>query len=105
MTAVVVTAEAEEHLRVIAAWWLENRPASPALVAAEFARCVSLLEVAPDAGPQFRRTHVAGVRRVVMSKTKHLVYYIHDRKNEIVYVIAVWGAPKEGAPVLSDPQR
>jgi hypothetical protein len=29
---------------------------------------------------------------------------VHDAANADVYVIAVWGAPKEGDPVLSDPR-
>lgn len=105
MTTVVVVDEAEQHLRDIIAWWRENRLAAPDLVLREFIRCVSLLETAPDAGPRFRRTDVAGVRRLVMKRTRHLIYYLHDEANEIVYVIAVWGAPKQGDPVLVDPRR
>lgn len=79
MTTVVVADEAEQHLRDIVAWWKENRLAAPDLV-----RCV---------------------RRVVMKRTRHLKYYLHDETNAIVYVIAVGGAPKEGDPVLVDPRR
>lgn len=39
-----------------------------------------------------------------MTKTKHHVYYLHDETNAVVYVIAVWGAPKGGAPSLVDPR-
>ena len=39
-----------------------------------------------------------------MKKTRHLVYYIHDAEHSIVYIIAIWGAPKEGDPVLHDPR-
>jgi plasmid stabilization system protein ParE len=105
VTTVVVTDEAEQHLREIVEWWVVNRPAAPTMVVDEFVRCVSLLSIAPDAGPRFRRTDVAGVRRLVLRRTKHLVYYVHDRANAVVYVIAVWGAPKEGDPMLHEPQR
>ena len=40
-----------------------------------------------------------------MKRTHHLVYYLHDEANAIVYVIAVWGAPKQGDPLLVDPRR
>ncbi|MBI2893554.1 MAG: type II toxin-antitoxin system RelE/ParE family toxin [Deltaproteobacteria bacterium] len=105
MTTVVVVAEAEEQLREIIEWWVENRPAAPALVLEEFARCVELLEHSPDAGPRFLRTRVPGVRRLVMKRTRHLVYYVHDEENAVVYIITVWGAPREGDPALRDPRR
>ena len=102
MTTVVVVDEAEDQLRIIDRWWRENRPLAPKLVLEEFSRCVSLLETAPDIGPRFRRSSVLGVRRLVMKRTKHIVFYVHDRANAIVHVIAVWGAPKEGTPILRD---
>jgi hypothetical protein len=40
-----------------------------------------------------------------MKRTKHHVYYVHDANNGVVYIIAVWGAPKEGDPVLRNPLR
>lgn len=104
MTTVVVVDEAEEQLREIVDWWMVNRRAAATLAADEFERCVILLEGSPDIGTGFHRTTVPGVRRLVMKKTKHFVYYVHDAANEIVYIIAVWGAPKEGDPVLRDPR-
>lgn len=104
MTTVVVVDEAEEQLREIVEWWRANRRAAPTLVIDEFERGTTLLESSPDIGARFHRTFVPGVRRLVMKKTQHLVYYVHDPENAVVYVIAVWGAPKEGDPVLHDPR-
>lgn len=104
MTTVVIVDAAEEQLAEIDEWWREHRPAAPTLVVDELARCVSLLEASPDLGVRFHRTPVPGVRRLVMKKTRHLVYYIHDAAHSIVYVIAIWGAPKDGDPVLHDPR-
>ena len=70
----------------------------------EFERCVSLLESSPDIGTRFHSASVPGVRRIVMTKTRHYAYYLHDETNETVYIIAVWGAPKGDAPVLVDPR-
>jgi hypothetical protein len=39
-----------------------------------------------------------------MKKTKHLIYYVHDPDNAVVYIVAVWGAPKGGDPDLLDPR-
>ncbi len=104
MTTIVIVDEAEEQLREINDWWVVNRPAAATLVIDEFERCVTLLENTPDIGTGFHRTTVPGVRRLIMKRTKHLVYYVHDDNNAVVYVIAVWGAPKEGDPALRDPR-
>ncbi len=40
-----------------------------------------------------------------MKRTKHHVYSLHDEPNAIVYILAVWGAPKVGSPVLLDPRE
>jgi plasmid stabilization system protein ParE len=105
MITVVLVGPAEKQLHEIAAWWMDHREASPWLVADEFDRCVSLLESTPDAGARFHRSRVPGVRRLVMRRTKHHVYYLHDEANAVVYIIAVWGAPKTGVPLLIDPRR
>jgi plasmid stabilization system protein ParE len=105
MITVVLVASAEEQLHEIAEWWMEHREASPSLVMDEFERCVSLLESSPDAGARFHRSRVPGVRRLVMRRTKHHVYYLHDESNVVVYIIAVWGALKLGVPVLIGPRR
>jgi hypothetical protein len=84
----------EEQLHEIAAWWSEHREASPWLVLDEFDRCVSLLESTPDAGARFHRSRVPGLRRLVMRRTKHHLYYLHDERNAVVYIIAVWAHPR-----------
>ena len=104
MTTVVVVDEAEEQLREINEWWIANRQAAPSLVVDEFERCVTLLENSPDIGTIFHRTNVPGARRLLMKKTKHLLYYVHDDNNAVVYIVAVWGAPKGGDPDLRDPR-
>lgn len=103
MTTVVVVDVAEAQLLEIVAWWSANRRAAPDLVLEEFERCVTLLESTPDVGISFR-TSIPGVRRLVMKKTRHFIYYIHDATRAVVYIIAVWGTPKGGDPVLRDPR-
>ncbi len=105
MTTVVVVDDAEAQLLEIDGWWVAHRISSPMLVVDELARCVSLLESNPDIGTRFHSLVVPGVRRLVMTKTRHYVYYLHDELNAVVYVIAVGGAPKSGVPVLVDPRE
>lgn len=104
MTTVVIVDVAEAQLLEIAAWWTANRHAAPDLVIEELERCVTLLESTPDAGMPFHRASVPGVRRLVMRKTRHFIYYIHDAARAAVYIIAVWGTAKGSDPVLRDPR-
>lgn len=39
---------------------------------------------------------------IFLKRTKHHVYYLHDEPNAVVYIIAVWCAPKAGVPLLID---
>lgn len=104
MITVVIVDSAEAQLREINEWWRQHRPAAPTLVLDELAGWIRLLQSSPELGVRFHRTPVPGVRRLVMKKTRHLIYYIHDVEHSIVYIIAIWGAPKEGDPVLHDPR-
>ena len=104
MTSVAIVDVAEAQLLEIVEWWETNRRAAPDLVLEEFERCVTLLESTPDVGTGFHRTPIPGVRRLVMRKTRHFVYYIHDAPRAVVYIIGVWGTPKAGDPVLRDPR-
>jgi plasmid stabilization system protein ParE len=105
MTTIEVTDAAEQQLREIVEWWTAHRDTGPQLVMDEFERCIALLRSSPDVGVRFHRARVPGVRRLIMRRTKHHVYYLHDDANAIVYILAVWGAPKAGYPVLIDPRR
>lgn len=104
MTTVVVVDVAEAQLQESISWWETNRSSAPGLVLEEFERCVTLLEHSPDVGLGFHRSTVPGVRRLLMKRTRHFVYYLHDVEHAVVYILAVWGAPKDGDPVLSDPR-
>lgn len=104
MTTIVMTDFAEQQLHEIVEWWKAHREASPVLVLEELERCLSLLESSPDVGARFHRSRIPSVRRLLMRRTKHHLYYLHDERNAVVYVIAIWGAPKVGPPLLFDPR-
>jgi plasmid stabilization system protein ParE len=104
VTAVVLVDEAVAQLRDIVSWWRSNRAAARDLVLDEFERCVILLESTPDVGARFSRSSIPGVRKVLMRRTKHSVYYLHDAAHGVVYILAVWGSPQAGDPLLRDPR-
>lgn len=104
MTKVLIVEEAQEQARFHDAWWATNRLSAPALFAHELAGALHLLTTAPEIGQRFHRSTVPGVRRLVLQKTRNLVYYVFDRASDTVWVLSIWGAPKQGDPPLREPK-
>jgi hypothetical protein len=68
-------------------WWAENRTAAPSLFAQEFR----------DGWPTARHPDL---RRVLMPRTKHHLYFRVDVPRQVVQVLAIWGAPRGSGPML-----
>jgi plasmid stabilization system protein ParE len=94
---VLIVEAAEAQIRRTIAWWQEHRPAAPRLLVEELARALLLLEEAPEAGA-VARTRRPGTRRVLLRRSRLWVYYAYDRRHEVVYVLAVWSAQRDGLP-------
>lgn len=100
MPEVRISVTAAEQARQLDDWWSANRPLAPALFARELTNAVALLSVAPGAGARFQRSSTPGVRRIVLQKTRNLVFYTYSKDQDIVHIIAVWGSPKGTEPPL-----
>lgn len=81
-------------------WWTQNREKNPDLFADELAELEDALLAAPLGSPVYQRFGDREVRRKVMPKTKHLVYYHLD--GDVVRIVKVWGGPKGEEPDLTD---
>ncbi len=96
----VVSKRARRHIEKIQAWWAENRPATPALFLDELSSAERRLRKKPTLGLIYAE-HASGVvRRVLMTKTSHHLYYRYQSERDELTVLAVWGAPKERGPKL-----
>jgi plasmid stabilization system protein ParE len=93
------TPEAEAQADEIDTWWRENRDARD-LFARELAGMMAFLVTMPKFGTVYTILDGQPVRKVLMPKTRHHVYYAASLAEEIIIVHAVWGAPKEGGPNL-----
>jgi plasmid stabilization system protein ParE len=99
MTArIVVTPEAEEHVRAIEAWWRRERPAAPHLFTEELSAAFSLLVGAPQAGRRYPHPVVTEVRRILLRSSRYHVYYKLHAEDAIV--LAVWSAVRGSGPEL-----
>jgi len=91
---------AQEQADRIDRWWKDNRPAARDLFARELAEARSLLESVPEMGSPYVERHGEIVRRVLLPRSRNHVYYLIDRAQDVVMIVAVWGAPERVGPNL-----
>ncbi len=98
MSKPIITSDrAELQIVEIDAWWREHRDKAPDLFEEELAEVSRLISSAPGAGKRVPHP-TEDVRRVMMRKTRHHVYYVEREQH--VFVVAVWGAIKGSEPDL-----
>ncbi len=85
----------------IQAYWHANRDKNPGIFLAELRSARRRLGLLPSAGRVYLRVGERVVYRMVLRRTHHLLYY--ELRDDTVWVVSVWGAPKKGPPALSDP--
>ena len=101
---VVLVAEAERQLKSIDRWWLTHRQASPDLFLDELDQTIELLSELPDIGSPFKRTDRPGIRRLLLRRSKYWVYYNHDQRRSIVFILAIWSTFRGSDPRLPKPE-
>ena len=88
----LISKRARRHIEAAQAWWVDNRPAAPALLLDELASVERLLRENPSLGTTYSPHKSGAVRRVLLSGTqKHLYYRYRPDRDELV-VLALWGA-------------
>jgi plasmid stabilization system protein ParE len=95
-----LTGPARQQADRIDRWWRENRMAARDLFARELSEARALLAEAPDVGSPFAERQGVRVRRLLLPRTHHHIYYEVNRKDDEVTILAVWGAPKGRGPKL-----
>jgi plasmid stabilization system protein ParE len=93
------TPEAEKQADESDAWWREHRDVRD-LFARELAATMATLVAAPRLGTIYTILDGQPVRKVLMPKTRHHVYYTADIEAGVILVHAVWGAPRGRGPKL-----
>ena len=77
-----------------------NRPDVADLFAREFDTARGMILESPDLGAPYVTRHGVVIRRVLMPKTKNHVYFEVRTDEDIVMILAVWGAPRGRGPKL-----
>ncbi|MBN1612396.1 MAG: type II toxin-antitoxin system RelE/ParE family toxin [Polyangiaceae bacterium] len=91
--------DAQQDIERIDAWWRENRPAAPLLFRQELRDAMDLLETHPECGTPYK-TAKKTYRRVVLPKTRYLLYYEYDKEADLLAVTTIWSARRGSGPKL-----
>lgn len=94
----VIKARARREIERAAAWWAENRPAAPGAVRLDLESVLFVLVRHPGVGQKVDTGHPVQVRRYLMSKTQHWLYF--RVRADILEVLSVWAASREHGPKL-----
>jgi plasmid stabilization system protein ParE len=95
-----VAKRAEQQADRIEQWWKESRSSAPRIFADELESTIRLIRETPGVGVRWPSARRPGIRRVLMPKTEHHVYFRVDEATATVHVLAVWGAPRGSGPKL-----
>jgi hypothetical protein len=85
---------------MIDAWWREHRRDARLLFARELAEARDLILATPGVGVTYTSASGKTARRVLLPKTRNHVYFEVDEQQDLVIVLAVWGAPRRRGPSL-----
>jgi plasmid stabilization system protein ParE len=95
-----VSKRARRQIERIQAWWIEHRPAARGLFLEELAVAEQQLRAAPEVGSTYMEHPGGAIRRLLLPRTHHHLYYRHQPDREVLTVLAVWGSPRGRGPRL-----
>ncbi|WP_437653488.1 type II toxin-antitoxin system RelE/ParE family toxin [Sorangium sp. So ce1182] len=98
--AVVFSADARTQILAVGRWWRENRPSNPGLFLDELRAAVGRLGDVPRGGAVYEVPQVPGLRRLLLPRTAHHVYYTLDDTASVVRIVAVWHTARGARPPL-----
>jgi plasmid stabilization system protein ParE len=81
-------------------WWRANRPDARTAFAEDFAAVIAKLQRMPLIRPPHDNHPDGVVRRWLLPRTGHHVYYTVNESAGVVRVLSVWGGPRGSAPPL-----
>src|SRR5690242_3508396 len=96
--AIVFQRRASLEVETIDMWWRTNRAAAADLFLTELERILQAVALLPELGAPARDTRIEGVRRILLAKTRHYVYYRHSI--DTIQVLAVWHTSRGQGPGL-----
>ncbi len=97
---VEITSRARAQVLEISRWWRANRGLRPGLFGDEFRTARRQLARFPLTGPNYDAPGFTHVRRLLLVRTQHHVYYLLDDALKAVIIVAVWHTARGDEPPL-----
>lgn len=92
----VIKARAVRELEHLAQWWAENRTAAPGAVRLDLEGVLFVITRHPGLGQKVETGRPVQVRRYLMSRTQHWLYFrVNDN---VLEVLSVWSTSRESGP-------
>lgn len=95
---VVFQRRASLEVETIDAWWRTNRTSASELFLNELEGVLQAVALLPKLGAPARSPRIEGVRRVLLARTRHYVYY--REAIDTIQILAVWHASRGQDPGL-----
>lgn len=97
---IAFASRARDDLHRRARWWRENRPLNPGLFDEEITEGLGLLCTAPFAGEICPYLKAPDIRRRLLKRTRHYIYYRVDQARELVEIVAIRHTSRGSGPAL-----
>ena len=97
---VIVAPSARRHAQQIDDWWRENRPRAPDLFARELEAAFFRVAARPMTVAVYREIKGRAIRRLLMPRTAHHVFFEVNASEQKVHFLAVWHAARGRGPKL-----
>jgi hypothetical protein len=91
------TANAEQHLEQMRAWWRNNRD-NQAIFEIALEQALTQISTLPGSGSSYSMANISGLRRIHISKIDCHLYYTSDGRSVVVQ--ALWGARRGKGPTF-----
>lgn len=88
----VIKARARHEIERLAEWWAVNRTAAPGAVRLDLEAALFVVTQHPGLGNKVESGRSVQVRRYLMSRTQHWLYF--RVKNNVVEVLSVWATSR-----------
>ena len=95
-----ISPRAGQQIRRAARWWATNRTAAPTMLVDELESAYALITNMPFAGEAVTHSRIGGLRRVLLGRTQHYLYYVVSEDAGLVEILSLWHTSRGNPPRL-----
>lgn len=91
---------AGRQIREAAGWWQHNRDKAPFAFAEDLDDALHLIVELPRVGEPVQHAAMAGVRRLLLTRTRYHLYYVVNDATMTVEILTLWHTSRARPPRL-----